>query len=110
MISFFICLFLLVGGFFVYGKFAEKVFGPDDRRTPAIAMEDGADYVPMGTARIFLIQLLNIAGLGPIFGALAGAAWGPSVFPVSYTHLDVYKRQPYKFPDTGFSDALDYLY
>lgn len=80
MISFFICLFLLVGGFFVYGKFAEKVFGPDDRRTPAIAMEDGADYVPMGTARIFLIQLLNIAGLGPIFGALAGAAWGPSVF------------------------------
>ena len=43
-------------------------------------MEDGADYVPMGTARIFLIQLLNIAGLGPIFGALAGAAWGPSVF------------------------------
>ena len=80
MISFFICLFLLIGGFFVYGKFAEKVFGPDDRRTPAIAMEDGADYVPMGTARIFLIQLLNIAGLGPIFGALAGAAWGPSVF------------------------------
>ena len=80
MISFFICLFLLVGCFFVYGKFAEKVFGPDDRRTPAIAMEDGADYVPMGTARIFLIQLLNIAGLGPIFGALAGAAWGPSVF------------------------------
>ena len=76
MISFFICLFLLIGGFFVYGKFAEKVFGPDDRRTPAIAMEDGADYVPMGTARIFLIQLLNIAGLGPIFGALAGAAWG----------------------------------
>ena len=80
MISFFICLFLLIGGFFVYGKFAEKVFGPDDRRTPAIAMEDGADYVPMGTARFFLIQLLNIAGLGPIFGALAGAAWGPSVF------------------------------
>ena len=80
MISFFICLFLLIGGFFVYGKFAEKVFGPDDRRTPAIAMEDGADYVPMGTARIFLIQLLNIAGLGPISGALAGAAWGPSVF------------------------------
>ena len=80
MISFFVCLFLLICGFFVYGKFAEKVFGPDDRRTPAIAMEDGADYVPMGTARIFLIQLLNIAGLGPIFGALAGAAWGPSVF------------------------------
>lgn len=80
MISFFVCLFLLIGGFYFYGKFAERVFGPDDRLTPAIAMEDGADYVPMGTARIFLIQLLNIAGLGPIFGALSGAAWGPSVF------------------------------
>lgn len=80
MISFFLCIALLIGGFFVYGKFTEKVFGPDDRVTPAKAMEDGTDYVPMGTARIFLIQLLNIAGLGPIFGALAGAAWGPSVF------------------------------
>lgn len=80
MISFFGCIILLIGGFFVYGKFAEKVFDPDDRITPANAMEDGSDYVPMETARIFLIQLLNIAGLGPIFGALAGAAWGPSVF------------------------------
>lgn len=80
MVSFFGCAALLVVGFFVYGKFVEKVFGPDDRKTPAIAMTDGADYVPMGPARIFLIQLLNIAGLGPIFGALAGAAWGPSVF------------------------------
>lgn len=80
MISFFGCIILLIGGFFVYGKFTEKVFGPDNRPTPATAMEDGTDYVPMGTARIFLIQLLNIAGLGPIFGALAGAAWGPSVF------------------------------
>lgn len=80
MISFFLCIALLIGGFYVYGKFTEKVFGPDDRVTPAKAMEDGTDYVPMGTARIFLIQLLNIAGLGPIFGALAGAAWGPSVF------------------------------
>lgn len=80
MISFFVCLGVLIVGYLVYGKFAEKVFGPDDRRTPAIAMEDGVDYAPMGTARVFLIQLLNIAGLGPIFGALAGAAWGPSVF------------------------------
>ncbi|MDD3253522.1 MAG: carbon starvation CstA family protein [Lachnospiraceae bacterium] len=80
MISFFSCIILLIVGYFFYGKFAEKVFGPDDRVTPATAMEDGTDYVPMGTARIFLIQLLNIAGLGPIFGALAGAAWGPSVF------------------------------
>ena len=80
MISFFACLALLIVGFTVYSKIAEKVFGPDDRKTPAITMEDGSDYVPMGTARIFLIQLLNIAGLGPIFGALAGACWGPSVF------------------------------
>ena len=80
MISFFVCLALLIGGFTVYSKIAEKVFGPDDRKTPALAMTDGSDYVPMGTPRIFLIQLLNIAGLGPIFGALAGACWGPSVF------------------------------
>ena len=72
MISFFVCLALLIGGFTVYSKIAEKVFGPDDRKTPALAMTDGSDYVPMGTPRIFLIQLLNIAGLGPIFGALAG--------------------------------------
>lgn len=80
MFSFFGCIALLIGGFFLYGKFTSNVFGPDDRKTPAITMEDGTDYVPMGNARIFLIQLLNIAGLGPIFGALAGAAWGPSVF------------------------------
>lgn len=67
-------------GFFTYGKIAEKVFGSDDRTPPSLAMTDGADYVPMSTPRVFLIQLLNIAGLGPIFGALAGACWGPSVF------------------------------
>lgn len=80
MISFFACLVLLVVGFFTYAKVVEKVFKPDDRATPALTMTDGSDYVPMGNARIFLIQLLNIAGLGPIFGALAGAVWGPSVF------------------------------
>lgn len=80
MVSFFICLAVLIAGYFLYGKFVEKIYGPDDRQTPAYASEDGADYVPMSTPRIFLIQLLNIAGLGPIFGALAGAAWGPSVF------------------------------
>lgn len=80
MISFFCCLALLIVGFFIYGKIAEKVFGPDDRETPAIKMADGTDYVAMSTPRVFLIQLLNIAGLGPIFGALAGAVWGPSVF------------------------------
>ena len=66
MFSFFGCIALLIGGFFLYGKFTSNVFGPDDRKTPAITMEDGTDYVPMGNARIFLIQLLNIAGLGQI--------------------------------------------
>lgn len=80
MISFFVCLVVLIVGFFTYGKIAEKVFGSDDRTPPSLAMTDGADYVPMSTPRVFLIQLLNIAGLGPIFGALAGARWGPSVF------------------------------
>ena len=80
MISFFVCLVVLIVGFFTYGKIAEKVFGSDDRTPPSLAMTDGADYVPMSTPRVFLIQLLNIAGLGPIFGALAGACWGPSVF------------------------------
>ncbi|WP_300379855.1 carbon starvation protein A [Clostridium sp.] len=80
MVSFFICLAILIGGYFVYGKIVEKNFGPDDRETPAISMADGGDYVVMKPWRVFLIQLLNIAGLGPIFGAIAGALWGPSVF------------------------------
>jgi carbon starvation protein CstA len=80
MISFFACLVVLIGGYFLYGKYVAKCFGPDDRPTPATTLADGADYVAMHPARIFLVQLLNIAGLGPIFGAIAGALWGPSVF------------------------------
>ena len=80
MVSFFICLAVLICGYFVYGKIVEKNFGPDDRETPAVTMSDGSDYVVMPQWRIFLVQLLNIAGLGPIYGALAGALWGPSVF------------------------------
>ncbi len=80
MITFLVSLALLIGGYFVYGKFVEKVFKPDDRPTPATVMEDGVDFVPMKTSNIFLIQLLNIAGLGPIFGAILGALWGPVVF------------------------------
>ena len=59
MISFFVCLAILIIGFMLYSKVAEKVFGPDDRKPPALSMTDGSDYVPMGTPRIFLIQLLN---------------------------------------------------
>ncbi|MFV0363729.1 MAG: carbon starvation protein A [Suipraeoptans sp.] len=80
MISFFVCLAALLIGYFTYGKIVEKVFKPDDRPTPAVRHPDGVDYVPMKTWRAFLIQLLNIAGLGPIFGALSGAIWGPSVY------------------------------
>ena len=81
MITFLISILLLVVGFLVYGKIAERVFGIDEKRpTPAITMNDGVDYVPLGWGKIFLIQFLNIAGLGPIFGAVAGALWGPVVF------------------------------
>ena len=80
MISFFVCLILLIVGFFTYSKLVEKIFHIDDRPTPAVAHPDGVDYVPMKTWRIFLVQLLNIAGLGPIYGALSGACWGPSVY------------------------------
>ena len=80
MISFIICLALLIGGYFVYGKIVENTFAPDDRETPAVKINDGVDYVVMPQWKLFLVQLLNIAGLGPIFGALQGALWGPVVF------------------------------
>ncbi len=80
MVSFFLALVILVVGFFTYGKLTEHVFHIDDRQTPAVAHPDGVDFVPMKTWRIFLVQLLNIAGLGPIYGALAGACWGPVVY------------------------------
>ncbi|MCB6344347.1 MULTISPECIES: carbon starvation protein A [Enterocloster] len=80
MVSFLGGLVLLIAGYFLYGSFVERVFHPDSRQTPAYAMEDNVDFVPMSTSRAFLVQLLNIAGLGPIFGALSGALWGPVVY------------------------------
>jgi len=80
MLSFILCLILLVGGYFVYGKLVDNTFAPDDRETPAVRINDGVDYVVMPQWKLFLVQLLNIAGLGPIFGALQGALWGPIVF------------------------------
>ena len=80
MFSFLICLALLIGGYFVYGGIVEKTFGPDDRETPAVKINDGVDYMVLPQWKLFMIQLLNIAGLGPIFGALSGALWGPVVF------------------------------
>lgn len=81
MYSFVIALVLLVAGYFLYGKFMEKVFGVEpSRTTPAVANPDGVDYVPLPWWRIFLIQFLNIAGLGPIFGAIMGIMFGPAAF------------------------------
>ncbi len=81
MISFIISLVLLIGGYMLYGKFVERVFGADTRRpTPVTTMADGVDYVAMPVWKIFLIQFLNIAGLGPIFGAIMGVMYGPSAF------------------------------
>ncbi len=81
MVSFLLSIVALVMGYFIYGKFVEKVFGADEnRQTPAIKQNDGVDFVEMDWKRVFLIQFLNIAGLGPIFGAIAGALWGPVAF------------------------------
>ena len=81
MVSFLGSIVLLIIGYYTYGKFVEKTFGINDEiQTPAIAMEDGVDYVPMKWRKIFLIQFLNIAGLGPIFGAIQGALFGPASF------------------------------
>ncbi len=80
MSTFLIALLALILGYLIYGKFVDKIFGPTDDQTPAFKFEDGVDYIPMPTWKIFMIQLLNIAGLGPIFGAIGGALWGPSVY------------------------------
>lgn len=81
MCSFYIALAALILGYLFYGKFVEKVFGPDPNRvTPAIAKQDGVDFMPLPTWRIFMIQFLNIAGLGPIFGAIMGAKFGSAAY------------------------------
>ena len=81
MISFLLSIVALILGYVVYGKFVARIFGVNpDRPTPAVAMEDGVDYVPIDWKRGILIQFLNIAGLGPIFGAVAGAYWGSAAF------------------------------
>ena len=81
MITFFSALLVLLAGYFIYGKFIEKVFGADNERiTPAYSQEDDVDYVPMDTKKVYLIQFLNIAGLGPIFGPIMGALYGPVAF------------------------------
>lgn len=80
MITFTLCLLALIAGYFIYGRFIERVFGPDDRKTPALTKADGVDYIPLPTWKIFMIQFLNIAGLGPIFGAIMGAKFGTASY------------------------------
>lgn len=80
MISFTIALVALILGYILYGKFVERVFQPDDRPTPAVANADGVDYIVMPTWKVFMIQFLNIAGTGPIFGAIMGAWYGPVAY------------------------------
>jgi carbon starvation protein CstA len=81
MFTFLACIALLIIGYFTYGKFVEKVFGVNETRTtPAFTHKDDVDYVPMSTGKNSLIQLLNIAGVGPIFGPIMGALYGPVAF------------------------------
>jgi len=80
MITFVLSLAALVCGYFLYGRLVEKVFRPDDRPTPAIAKADGVDFIVLPSWKIFMIQFLNIAGTGPIFGAIMGAKFGPSAY------------------------------
>ena len=81
MVTFTVALVLLVLGYVVYGGFVNRVFGADPKRvTPAFTNNDGVDYIPMSTWKIFMIQFLNIAGLGPIFGAIMGAQFGTASY------------------------------
>ena len=81
MITFLVCLALLVAAYFTYGRYLERLCGADaGRPVPSAVSFDGVDYIPMPMWKTFLVQLLNIAGLGPIFGAVLGAAYGPVAF------------------------------
>ena len=81
MISFLISILALILGYVLYGRVVDRAFGPDPRRkTPAIEMQDGVDYIPLPTWKVYMIQFLNIAGTGPIFGAIMGAKFGPSSY------------------------------
>ena len=92
MISFLLCLAILIGGYFVYGKIVDNTFGPDDRETPAVRINDGVDYVVMPQWKLFLVQLLNIAGLGPIFGA--GCSVGSCGVPVDHLRHHLCRWRP----------------
>ena len=80
MVTFTIALLVLIGGYFLYGAYVDRIFAPDERQTPASTKADGVDFIPLPTWKIFMIQFLNIAGLGPIFGAIMGAQFGTASY------------------------------
>lgn len=80
MVTFTISLIILIGGYFLYGAYVDRIFAPDERQTPALTKADGVDFIPLPTWKIFMIQFLNIAGLGPIFGAIMGAQFGTASY------------------------------
>ena len=80
MITFVLSVLALVAGYLIYGRVVERIFGPDDRVTPAVAKADGLDYIVLPNWKVFMIQFLNIAGTGPIFGAIMGAKFGPVAY------------------------------
>ncbi|MBO5847249.1 MAG: carbon starvation protein A [Bacteroidales bacterium] len=80
MITFIIALSILILGYIFYGKFVNRIFAPDDRITPAISQHDGVDFVALPSWKVFMIQFLNIAGLGPIFGAIMGSQFGTASY------------------------------
>ena len=81
MLSFLLCIVALILGYALYGAFVDRVFSPDPNRvTPAISKTDGVDFIPLPTWKVFMIQFLNIAGTGPIFGAIMGAKFGPASY------------------------------
>jgi carbon starvation protein CstA len=81
MITFLLSLLALIAGYLFYSKLVEKVFDPDvARKTPAVSKADGVDFIVMPSWKVFMIQFLNIAGTGPIFGAIMGAKFGPSAY------------------------------
>ena len=87
MITFLGCLGLLVAAYFTYGRYLERLCGVDAARpVPSATSFDGVDYIPLPTWKIFMIQFLNIAGLGPIFGAIMGAKFGTASY-LSLIHI-----------------------
>ena len=111
MVSFIISLVALVLGYLLYGKFVAHVFGPDDRPTPAVTKADGVDFMVLPSWKIFMIQFLNIAGTGPIFGAIMGCVVWPRGLSLDHLrmhlcgcHARLYERHA-EHPQRGCGPA-----